>query len=139
MYPNYYFQQPNQLDQYKQPYMNPYGQQNQTMMSTQVTTINATDLEHIHKLTDTIKNIDKIKHIEKNGYSADGGWRAEGMYSRNSYDMDDSYGRHYVRGHYSMDDGKRDIMQRIDSMMDDPNMSQQDRMALSRAREQLNR
>lgn len=38
MYPNYYYQQPNQLDQYKQPYINPYGQQNQMITNTQVNT-----------------------------------------------------------------------------------------------------
>ena len=40
------------------------------------------DLEVVHKLTDTIKNIKKIEML-------DGG---------------EDYGRHYVRGHYSRDE-----------------------------------
>lgn len=68
----------------------------------------AGDLEIVHKLTDTIKNIDKICLLEEeDGYSqADG----RGGYSRNgSYDGGNSYanrGRHYVRGHYSRDSGR---------------------------------
>lgn len=37
MYPNYYgYPTQNQLDQFKQPYINNYGQQNQTMVGTQI-------------------------------------------------------------------------------------------------------
>lgn len=65
----------------------------------------AGDLEVVHKITDTIKNIDKICMLEEDGYSEDGEWRADmqGTYGRGS-----SYanrGKHYVRGHYSRDDG----------------------------------
>lgn len=60
----------------------------------------AGDLELVHKLTDTIKNIDKICALEEEGgYSEAGDW--EGAYNRGS-----SYsnrGKHYVRGHYSRD------------------------------------
>ena len=60
----------------------------------------AGDLELVHKLTDTIKNIDKICALEEEGgYSEAGDW--EGAYNRGS-----SYsnrGNHYVRGHYSRD------------------------------------
>lgn len=60
----------------------------------------AGDLELVHKLTDTIKNIDKICALEEDGgYSEAGDW--EGAYNRGS-----SYsnrGKHYVRGHYSRD------------------------------------
>lgn len=60
----------------------------------------AGDLELVHKLTDTIKNIDKICALEEEGgYSEAGDW--EGTYNRGS-----SYsnrGKHYVRGHYSRD------------------------------------
>lgn len=63
----------------------------------------AGDLEVIHKLTDTIKNIDKIFALEENqGYSENGDQRS-GSYSRGS-----SYanrGQHYVRGHYSREGG----------------------------------
>lgn len=58
----------------------------------------AGDLELIHKLTDTIKNIDKICMLEEEGgYSS----AADGDYGRGA-----SYanrGQHYVRGHYSRD------------------------------------
>lgn len=48
--------------------------------------IGAGDLEVVHKLTDTIKNIDKICALEyEGGYSG---------------------ARHYVRGHYSRDGGR---------------------------------
>lgn len=63
--------------------------------------LSAGDLEHAHKLTDTIKNIDKICMLEE-----------EGGYSQavdyDGYGRGNSYargGRHYVRGHYSRDDG----------------------------------
>lgn len=68
--------------------------------------LGAGDLEVLHKLTDTIKNIDKIAMLEgEDGYSGDGEWRADmqGAYGRGS-----SYanrGKHWVRGHYSRDDG----------------------------------
>ena len=58
----------------------------------------AGDLEVIHKLTDTIKNIDKICLLEE-----EGGYSQEGEYSNGS-----SYanrGKHYVRGHYSREGG----------------------------------
>jgi len=62
----------------------------------------AGDLEVIHKLTDTIKNIDKICMLEEeSGYSQDGG-------DGGSYGNGSSYanrGKHYVRGHYSRDGG----------------------------------
>ena len=64
--------------------------------------LGAGDLEIIHKLTDTIKNIDKICMLEE-----------EGGYSSAVDDMDygrgSSYanrGQHYVRGHYSRDGGR---------------------------------
>lgn len=62
----------------------------------------AGDLEVIHKLTDTIKNIDKICMLEEGGYSEDGQFYGGGSYGRGSYA---NRGQHYVRGHYSRDDG----------------------------------
>lgn len=61
----------------------------------------AGDLEVIHKLTDTIKNIDKICMLEeKGGYSeaVDGGDYGRGSSYANR-------GKHYVRGHYSREGG----------------------------------
>lgn len=41
--------------------------------------MNAGDLETVHKLTDTIKNIDKICALEEDGgYSEAGDWEMEG-------------------------------------------------------------
>ena len=59
----------------------------------------AGDLELVHKLTDTIKNIDKICALEE-----DGGYSEAGDYEGGSYNRGSSYanrGKHYVRGHYS--------------------------------------
>lgn len=72
--------------------------------------LSAGDLETVHKLTDTIKNIDKIMMLEEDdGYSRGGGWEARGTFGRPIYDDGHSYARrgtHYVRGHYSRDDGR---------------------------------
>lgn len=64
--------------------------------------LGAGELEIVHKLTDTIKNISKIEMLEdEDGYSRDGDWEARGNYGRgNSYA---NRGQHYVRGHYSRD------------------------------------
>ena len=96
------------------------------------------DITTIHMLTDTIKNIDKICMLEEEGgYSqqVDGDRRMSGEYSRggsyggNSYiDGGSSYndggggysqarrGQHYVRGHYSYDDGKRKLVEDLENM-----------------------
>mgnify|MGYP000998434384 CR=1 FL=1 len=79
--------------------------------------MSAGDLETVHKLTDTIKNIDKIVMLEDDGYSRDGDWSANmsGNYGRGS-----SYARrgsHYVRGHYSMDDGRDSLISRMEDIM----------------------
>ena len=52
--------------------------------------MSAGDLEYIHKLTDTIKNIDKIEMLEEgeDGYSEAGNWMGEGR----------MYGTSYARG-----------------------------------------
>lgn len=120
--------------------------------------LSAGDLETVHKLTDTIKNIDKICMMEDgDGYSMDGEWEAgaRGRYSRNSYDGNDggsSYanrGRHYVRAHYSRDDGysgrrsrysrdegKESMTQRLREMADEAR-SDREREAIEQALRQL--
>ena len=100
--------------------------------------MSAGDLEAIHKLTDTIKNIDKIEMLEDgDGYSMDGDWEARGSYrggdySRRDYDDGSSNanrGMHYVRGHYSRagrdsmgrysrDGAKDKMMHHLEEMMD---------------------
>lgn len=69
------------------------------------------DLETVHKLTDTVKNIMKIDVLkEEAGYSEDGTYMGEGRIYGTSYDMGSSYarGRYAKRdgmGRYSRDDG----------------------------------
>ena len=111
----------------------------------------AGDLELVHKLTDTIKNIDKIcASEEEGGYSEAGDW--EGTYNRGS-----SYsnrGKHYVRGHYSRDgysnrgysrdggysrhDAKEGMMMKLGEMLDSAS-TEREREAIRRCMEQLER
>lgn len=74
------------------------------------------ELEKIHKLTDTVKNIDKIEMLEEGGgYSEESNWMGEGRMYGTSYDGGSSYardgrgrGRNAKRdrmGRYSSDDG----------------------------------
>ena len=83
------------------------------------------DLESIHKLTDTVKNILKIDMLEEeSGYSEDGAYMGEGRIYGTSYDdgMRRGVGYSYARGRgryakrdsmgrYSRDDGymRRDV------------------------------
>lgn len=81
-------------------------------------TLSTGDLETAHKLTDTIKNIDKIEMLESDdGYSRDGGWEARGTYGRR-YDNGHAYGRHhYVRAHYSREDGRERMSDELERLM----------------------
>jgi hypothetical protein len=108
--------------------------------------LNVTDLEKIHKLSDTIKNLDKIKMLEEDGegYSearmGRGGSRYsyddEMMYSerrgrgRNAkrdsmgrYSSEGGYAEDYRGGMYSYDDAKDHLMSKIGEAMEgaDPN------------------
>lgn len=81
--------------------------------------ISGAELEKIHKLTDTIKNICKIDMLEEeDGYSQDGRYMGEGRIYGTSYDDDysmargrgrnarrDSMGRYSSDDDYSMDGG----------------------------------
>ena len=93
--------------------------------------MSAGDLETVHKLTDTIKNIDKIQMLEDgDGYSGD--WMGEGRMYGNSYARGrrgnvkrDSMGR-YSRdtergirdGDYSREDAKEQMLDKIGEMME---------------------
>ena len=106
------------------------------------------DLETVHKLTDTVKNILKIDMLEEEtGYSEDGTYMGEGRIYGTSYDdgmhreggysyargrryaKRDSMGRysrddgmHYrggMRGGYSRDDGKHYMMEQLEEMMEE--------------------
>lgn len=66
--------------------------------------MSAGDLEAVHKLTDTIKNIYKICMLEDGeeySEATDGGDYGRGSSYANR-------GKHYVRGHYSRDGGMGD-------------------------------
>lgn len=104
--------------------------------------LGAGDLEIVHKLTDTIKNLDKIEMLEDGGYSQAGDWEGRGSYARGS-----SYanrGKHYVRGHYSRDgrmdgysrhDTKEAMMEQLGEIMSSAN--DREREILRRAMSQL--
>lgn len=113
--------------------------------------LSAGDLETIHKLTDTIKNIDKIGMLEsEEGYSR---YRDPYGGRYDSYDDGNSYagrrGTHYVRGHYSRNDGysgrgrysyaegKDEMAQNIRKMMQEEDMEERDKQTLRKALEVL--
>ena len=120
--------------------------------------VSAGDLEYIHKLTDTIKNIDKIEMFEGDeGYSEDTDFMGEGrMYgtsyargrarakrdSMGRYSRDDGmhyeHGSSYARGGrmgtrdgYSRDDAKEQMIEKLEDMMQDAHSSKE-REALKR-------
>lgn len=73
--------------------------------------ISRSDLQDIHMLTDTIKNLCKIETLSEG--ASYGEWTADGSYGRGAYnrgasnygdDYSSARGRHYVRGHYSYGD-----------------------------------
>ena len=108
----------------------------------------AGDLELIHKLTDTIKNIDKIDALEDDGgYSRDGDWEMEGRgtYSRNggAYNRGSSYarrrdsrGRYTSDRRYSRDDAKTHMIEQMEQMMNGT-QNEREREIIRRAMEQL--
>lgn len=92
-------------------------------------TLTVSDVEMIHKLTDTIKNLDKIEKLEgDDGYSG-------------HYDDGSSYARRYVKrdsmGRYSRDGAKDRIMSKLGEMMDDADPNE--REALKRAMREIER
>ena len=106
----------------------------------------AGDLEIIHKLTDTIKNLDKIEMLEDDGgYSQAGDWEIEGRaYNRgNSYSRRkrDSMGRYsrdgrMMRGGYSRHDAKEAMMDQMEDLMAQAG-SEKEREAIRRCMNQL--
>lgn len=73
--------------------------------------LSMSDLDKVHKLTDTVKNLDKIEMLEDGGYSEDGRYMGEGRIYGTSYDDGTSYarGRRNAKrdsmGRYSRDGG----------------------------------
>lgn len=117
--------------------------------------MSAGDLETIHKLTDTIKNIDKIEMLEEDGgYSRAngmmGGGRGGGGNRGNSYDdgggnsyrrqRRDSRGR-YSRdgggGGYSYDDGMEEVWEILEMM--ETGLPDDQREAIRRFRREMQR
>ena len=125
------------------------------------------DLDSIHKLTDTVKNILKIDMLEgETGYSEDGAYMGEGRIYGTSYDgydrgasyargrgryakrdsmgrysRDDGYMRRDMRGMrdgYSRDDGKAYMMEQLEDMMEDAEKPAE-KEALRRCMEALKR
>lgn len=109
--------------------------------------MSAGDLEAVHKLTDTIKNLDKIEMLEDGGYSRDGDWEMEG---RGSYERGASYrgrkrdsmGRYSRDGRYgptarmySRAEAKDDMMAKLEDMMGSAN--EQERAILRQAMDKL--
>lgn len=104
--------------------------------------MSAGDLETVHKLTDTIKNIDKIAMLEDgDGYSQAGDWEMEG---RGSYNRGSSYrgrkrdsmGRYSSTGRmYSRAEAKDGMMAQLEEMMD--HASEQERTILRQAMDKL--
>jgi hypothetical protein len=102
--------------------------------------VSMSDLDYVHKLTDTIKNIDKIEMLEDGGYSEATDFMGEGRmygtsyarrkrdsmgrYSRDggmSYEGGSSYddgrgGMHADRG-YSREGAKADMIDKAEEMM----------------------
>ena len=68
--------------------------------------VSSSDLDMIHKLTDTVKNICKIEMIEDGEYSEASDWMGEGRMYGMSYDGGSSYARGRGRN------AKRDSMGR---------------------------
>lgn len=125
------------------------------------------DLDSIHKLTDTVKNIIKIDMLDgETGYSEDGTYMGEGRIYGTSYDgydrgtsyargrgryakrdsmgrysRDDGYMRRDGRGMrdgYSRDDGKAYMMEQLEDMMEDAEKPSE-KEALRRCMEALKR
>ena len=64
------------------------------------------DLDKIHKLTDTVKNICKIDALDdEDGYSEDGHYMGEGRIYGTSYARGRRYAKRDSMGRYSRDDG----------------------------------
>lgn len=107
--------------------------------------LSAGDLETVHKLTDTIKNIDKIEMLDEE-YSESG-------YSRNGGNSYANRGEHYVRGHYSREGGSSNrsyrggssrngysrsggIMEQMERLMDEAD-TEKERRAIEKCMMQL--
>ena len=118
------------------------------------------DLDSVHKLIVSIEKLMKIEKLDDGEHSHRGGnWNARGSYDNGSYGNgsygngsygngsydsgsydDGSYanrGMHYVRGHYSRAEGSSMVKDHIRKMMDENEISGNDRRILEKAMEIL--
>lgn len=93
------------------------------------------DLDVVFKATAAVENICKIYAMEYEKRSGSYG----DSYRDNSHDDNSYRSRHWVRGHYSMSDGRREMMDRMQSMMDNEDMSMAERNSFARAMDALAR
>lgn len=109
--------------------------------------MSAGDLDAVHKLTDTIKNIDKILMLEEDGgYSRGGDWEADmrGAYNRGaSYRHRDSMGRYARNGDdysrrrgYSRHEAREEMMDQLEELMSTA-QSDKERDAIRRCMTQI--
>ena len=119
------------------------------------------ELQIVHMLTDTLKNIEKIEGLENGGYSQATDFMGEGrMYghsygyhgypvyyrddgmSRDGMAYDDggsSYARHRdSMGRYSREDGREHMTEKLRGMMEDAS-SEKEREAIRRCMSELER
>jgi hypothetical protein len=100
--------------------------------------LSAAELDAIHKLASSIKNIDKIAMFESGDYSRDDGYSRDNGYSRDwssgrtAYNKGSSYRRKRdSMGRYSRDEGKaKDLIERMMQDTDDPNVKEALRQAM---------
>ena len=100
---------------------------------------NREKLDILHELTDTLKNIYKVEMAKE--YSDNESHRRGRSHDSASHDghsFDDEYNRahserrrHHVDTHYSYDDGRKDMMNKLDELMDDA-PTEKDREAIRR-------
>lgn len=106
--------------------------------------VSTQELEKIHKLTDTVKNICKIDMLEEDGeYSEAGDWMGEGRmygtsYARGRNAKRDSMGRYSRdggisyeggnRGGYSRDGAKEHLVDKAEEMLEMANGEEERRM-----------
>lgn len=94
--------------------------------------LSAAELDAIHKLASSIKNIDKIAMFESGDYSRDDGYSRDWSSGRTAYNRGSSYRRKRdSMGRYSRDEGKaKDLIERMMQDTDDPNVKEALRQAM---------
>lgn len=98
-------------------------------------TLSNSDIEKLNMLIVGYEKLLKTEEMEgiseysQGRYSRGGNWTADGSYDNGG----NSYGMHYVNGHYSRADAADMTRDHIQRMMSDRNMSSDDRRVLERA------